>query len=192
MTNEKKQQIIELLKDKEVADSIGVMSEGLVKLFESIPADEPEEKKPYDPGLWFPKADERYYEAYVGKDTIYGLSVGAENGVAYPDNCWKTSERAIEVGKKIKFLMLVERIRDTLQHEGAVPNGFWVIVFNEGDFEYAEIEDVARIAGIKSLNTLNSRKDKPGNWTLGQLVHIAAYFNRPVEWLLADHSKEGT
>lgn len=124
MTNEKKRQIIELLKDKEVADSIGVMSEGLVKLFESIPADEPEEKKPYDPGFWLPKADERYYEAYVGKDMIYGLGVGAENGVAYPDNCWKTSERAIEVGKKIKFLMLVERIRDKLQHEGAVPNGF--------------------------------------------------------------------
>lgn len=140
MTNEKKQQIIELLKDKEVADSIGVMSEGLVKLFESIPADEPEEKKPYDPGLWLPKADERYYEAYVGKDMIYGLGVGAENGVAYPDNCWKTSKRAIEVGKKIKFLMLVERIRDKLQHEDVAPNGFWVIVFNEGDFNYAEIE----------------------------------------------------
>lgn len=62
MTNEKKQQIIELLKDKEVADSIGVMSEGLVKLFESIPADEPEEKKPYDPGFWAPTADERYYK----------------------------------------------------------------------------------------------------------------------------------
>ena len=70
MTNEKKQQIIELLKDKEVADSIGVMSEGLVKLFESIPADAPEEKKPYDPGFWMPKADERYYEAYVGNDMI--------------------------------------------------------------------------------------------------------------------------
>lgn len=54
------------------------------------------------------------------------------------------------------------------------------------------MKDVARIAGIKSPNTLNSRRDKPGNWTLGQLVHIAAYFNRPVEWLLADHSKEGT
>ena len=52
--------------------------------------------------------------------------------------------------------------------------------------------DIARIAGIKSHNTLDSRrKDKPGNWTLGQLVHIAAYFNRPVEWLLADHTKEG-
>nr|DAL94519.1 MAG TPA: LAMBDA REPRESSOR (TRIPLE MUTANT)/DNA COMPLEX-DNA COMPLEX, DOUBLE HELIX, TRANSCRIPTION-DNA.1A [Caudoviricetes sp.] len=50
--------------------------------------------------------------------------------------------------------------------------------------------DIARIAGIKSHNTLSSRKDKPGNWTLGQLVHIAAYFNRPVEWLLADHTKE--
>lgn len=140
MTNEKKQQIIELLKDKETADAIGVISEGLVKLFESIPADEPEEKKPYDPGFWLPKADERYYEAYVGKDMIYGLGVGAEKGVAYPDNCWKTSERAIEVGKKIKFLMLVERIRDKIQYEGAPTNGLWVIVFNEGDFYYAEID----------------------------------------------------
>lgn len=140
MTNEKKQQIIELLKDKEVADSIGVMSEGLVKLFESIPADEPEEKKPYDPGFWMPTADERYYEAFTNKDLICALSMDAENGVANPDNCWKTSERAIEVGKKIKFLMLVERIRDKLQDEGAVPNGFWVIVFNKGDFDYAEIE----------------------------------------------------
>jgi hypothetical protein len=52
--------------------------------------------------------------------------------------------------------------------------------------------DIARIAGIKSHNTLSSRKDKPGNWTLGQLAHIAAYFNRSVEWLLADHTKEGT
>lgn len=140
MTNKKKQQIIELLKDKEVADSIGVMSEGLVKLFESIPADEPEEKKPYDPGLWFPKADEQYYETFVGENMIYGLGVGAEKGVAYPDNCWKTSKRAIEVGKKIKFLMLVERIRDKIQYEGATANGLWVIAFNEGDFNYAEIE----------------------------------------------------
>lgn len=53
------------------------------------------------------------------------------------------------------------------------------------------MKDVARIAGIKSHNTLNSRRDKPGNWTLGQLVHVAAYFNRPLEWLLTDHSKEG-
>lgn len=52
------------------------------------------------------------------------------------------------------------------------------------------MKDVARIAGIKSHNTLNSRRDKPGNWTLGQLVHVAAYFNRPIEWLLTDHSKE--
>ena len=52
--------------------------------------------------------------------------------------------------------------------------------------------DIARIAGIKSQNTLSSRKDKPGRWTLGQLAHIAAYFNRPVEWLLTDHTKEGT
>lgn len=54
------------------------------------------------------------------------------------------------------------------------------------------MKDVARIAGIKSHNTLNSRRDKPGNWTLGQLVHVAAYFNRPIEWLLTDHSKEET
>ena len=71
MTNEKKQQIIELLKDKEVADSIGVMSEGLVKLFESIPADEPEEKKPYDPGFWMPKADERFYRSGFNKFGAY-------------------------------------------------------------------------------------------------------------------------
>lgn len=140
MTNNKKQQIIELLKDKETTDAIGVISEGLVKLFESIPADEPEEKKPYDPGFWFPKADEQYYEAFAGKDTIYGLSISAEDGVVNPDNCWKTSERAIEVGKKMKFLMLVERIRDKLQHKDATPNGFWVIVFNEGDFDFAELE----------------------------------------------------
>ena len=131
MTNEKKQQIIELLKDKEVADSIGVMSEGLVKLFESIPADEPEEKKPYDPGFWFPTADERYYEAYVGKDVIYGLGVEAENGVAYPDNCWKTSERAIEVGKKIKFLMLVERLRDLVGDIYETDNPGWHIAYNK-------------------------------------------------------------
>lgn len=54
------------------------------------------------------------------------------------------------------------------------------------------MKDVARIAGIKSHNTLNSRRDKPGNWTLGQLVHVAAYFNRPIEWLFTDHSKEET
>lgn len=140
MTNEKKQQIIELLKDKEVADSIGVMSEGLVKLFESIPADEPEENKPYDPGLWLPKADERYYEAYVGKDMIYGLAVGAENGVAYPDNCWKTSKRAIEVGKKIKFLMLVERIRDVVERGSVTFDGYWVIACGKRDyFQYAGV-----------------------------------------------------
>ena len=141
MTNEKKQQIIELLKDKEVADSIGVMSEGLVKLFESIPVDEPEEKKPYDPGFWLPKAGERYYETVVTKDTIYGFSSNTKDRpVKNPYNCWKTSEHAIQVGKKIEFLMLVERIRDKLQHEDVAPNGFWVIVFNEGDFNYAEIE----------------------------------------------------
>lgn len=141
MTNEKKQQIIELLKDKEVADSIGVMSEGLVKLFESIPADEPEEKKPYDPGFWFPKADERYYKAGFDETSAYASSercIDPEH--INRENCWKTSKRAIEVGKKMKFLMLVERIRDKLQHEGAVPNGLWVIVLNEGDFKYAEIE----------------------------------------------------
>lgn len=47
--------------------------------------------------------------------------------------------------------------------------------------------DIARIAGIRSHNTMNARKDKPGNWTLGQLVHIAAYFNVSVEWLLTEH-----
>lgn len=144
MTNKKKQQIIELLKDKEVADSIGAMSEGLVKLFESIPADEPEEKKPYDPGFWMPKADERYYEAYVGKDMIYGLGVGAENGVAYPDNCWKTSERAIQVGKKIKFLMLVERIRDVVRRRpvDGLSDGLWVITVNEGNFDYVGVDEL--------------------------------------------------
>lgn len=50
--------------------------------------------------------------------------------------------------------------------------------------------DIARIAGIKSHNTLSYRKDKPGNWTLGQLVHIAAYFNVTLEWLLSEHSVE--
>lgn len=144
MTNEKKQQIIELLKDKEVADSIGVMSEGLVKLFESIPADEPEEKKPYDPGFWLPKADERYYEAYVGKDMIYGLGVGAEKGVVDPDNCWETSERAIQVGKKIKFLMLVERIRDVVRRhpEDGLSDGLWVITVNKGNFDYAGVDEL--------------------------------------------------
>lgn len=141
MTNEKKQQIIELLKDKEVADSIGVMSEGLVKLFESIPADEPEEKKPYDPGFWLPKADERYYEAYVGKDMIYGLGVGAEKGVVDPDNCWETSERAIQVGKKIKFLMLVERIRDVVARGSVTFDGYWVIACGKRDyFQYAGVD----------------------------------------------------
>lgn len=141
MTNEKKQQIIELLKDKEVADSIGAMSEGLVKLFESIPADEPEEKKPYDPGFWMPGTCGRYYETVVTRDAVFGFGKEAYNKpVGNPYNCWKTSERAIEVGKKIRFLMLVERIRDKIQYEGATSNGLWVIVFNEGDFKYAEIE----------------------------------------------------
>lgn len=141
MTNEKKQQIIELLKDKETADAIGVISEGLVKLFESIPADEPEEKKPYDPGFWLPKADERYYEAYVGKDMIYGLGVGAEKGVVDPDNCWETSERAIQVGKKIKFLMLVERIRDVVARGSVTFDGYWVIACGKRDyFQYAGVD----------------------------------------------------
>lgn len=141
MTNEKKQQIIELLKDKETADAIGAISEGLVKLFESIPADEPEEKKPYDPGFWLPKADERYYEAYVGKDMIYGLGVGAEKGVVDPDNCWETSERAIQVGKKIKFLMLVERIRDVVARGSVTFDGYWVIACGKRDyFQYAGVD----------------------------------------------------
>ena len=141
MTNEKKQQIIELLKDKETADAIGAISEGLGKRFESIPADEPEEKKPYDPGFWMPKADERYYEAFNGKDIIYALSMDAENGVANPDNCWKTSERAIGIGKKIKFLMLVERIRDVVERENRGVDGFWVITFgsDEDGFDYASV-----------------------------------------------------
>lgn len=50
--------------------------------------------------------------------------------------------------------------------------------------------DVMRIAGINSYATFRSRKDKPGNWTLGQLVHIAAYFNVTMEWLLSEHSVE--
>lgn len=163
MTNEKKQQIIELLKDKEVADSIGAMSEGLVKLFESIPADEPEEKKPYDPGFWLPKAGERYYEAYVGKDMIYGLGVEAENGVAYPDNCWKTSERAIQVGKKIKFLMLVERIRDKLGDNGAPsPNG-WFVAYDkiEGRFMmWCSVNSWTDIsAQFYSADTANGARD---------------------------------
>lgn len=50
--------------------------------------------------------------------------------------------------------------------------------------------DVMRIAGINSYTTFRSRKDEPGNWTLGQLVHIAAYFNVTPEWLLSEHSVE--
>lgn len=49
--------------------------------------------------------------------------------------------------------------------------------------------DIAKVAGIRSHNTLNARKSKPGNWTLGQLVHIAAYFGKPVEWLLVAHEE---
>ena len=52
------------------------------------------------------------------------------------------------------------------------------------------MKDVARIAGIKSHNTLNSRRDKPGNWTLGQLVHIAAYFNVTLGWIVSEHPVE--
>lgn len=137
MTNEKKQQIIELLKDKEVADSIGVMSEGLVKLFESIPAGEPEEKKPYDPGFWVPKADERYYEAVVTRDAIFGLGKEAYNEpVGNPYNCWKTSERAIKVGKKIRFLMLVERIRDVVERESTDFEGLYLITFDNFGSEF--------------------------------------------------------
>lgn len=142
MTNEKKQQIIELLKDKEVADSIGAMSEGLVKLFESIPADEPEEKKPYDPGFWFPGTCGRYYETVVSRDAIFGFGKEAYNEpVGNPYNCWKTSERAIEVGKKIRFLMLVERIRDVVERENRGVDGFWVITFDfdEDGFDYASV-----------------------------------------------------
>lgn len=50
--------------------------------------------------------------------------------------------------------------------------------------------EIAKIAGINSHSTIDSRTDKPGNWTLGQLVHIAAYFNKPVEWLLTDHKED--
>lgn len=144
MTNEKKQQIIELLKDKEVADSIGVISEGLVKLFESIPADEPEEK-PYDPGLWFPGTCGRYYETVVSRDAIFGLGKEAYNEpVGNPYNCWKTSERAIEVGKKIRFLMLVERIRDVVRRRpvDGLSDGLWVITVNKGNFDYAGVDEL--------------------------------------------------
>ena len=137
MTNEKKQQIIDLLKDKEVADSIGVMSEGLVKLFESIPADEPEEKKPYDPGFWFPKADERYYKAGFDKLGAYASGERCiDPEYINRENCWETSKRAIEVGKKIKFLMLVERIRDKLGNNGAPSPDGWFVAYDkiEGRF----------------------------------------------------------
>lgn len=113
MNNEKKQQIIELLKDKEVADSIGVISEGLVKLFESIPADKPEEKKPYDPGFWVPKSGSRFYEAGFVDNGAYARSyVCSDPKHINRENCWESSRRAIQVGKQMKFLMLVERIAD--------------------------------------------------------------------------------
>ena len=133
MTNKKKQQIIELLKDKEVADSIGVMSEGLVKLFESIPADEPEEK-PYNPGFWFPERNERYYKAAsYANGEICSLGVvctDAKEAMALY-NCWKTSERAIQVGKKIKFLMLIERLRDQVGDIYMSGNSGWNVVYSE-------------------------------------------------------------
>lgn len=50
--------------------------------------------------------------------------------------------------------------------------------------------DVMRISGINSYTTFRSRKDKPGNWTLGQLVHIATYFDVTLEWLFSEHSVE--
>lgn len=142
MTNDKKQQIIELLKDKEVADSIGVISEGLVKLFESIPADEPEEKKPYDPGFWLPEADERYYKAGFNELDAYAICERyTDLEYVNRENCWKTSERAIQVGKKMKFLMLVERIRDVVERENRGVDGFWVITFDfdEDGFDYASV-----------------------------------------------------
>lgn len=46
--------------------------------------------------------------------------------------------------------------------------------------------DIAKIAGI-SGGSMQNRKDKPGDWTLGQLVHIAAYFGKPIEWLVVRH-----
>lgn len=51
-------------------------------------------------------------------------------------------------------------------------------------------DDIMRIAGINSRNTFSSRHDKPGNWTLGQLVHIASYFDVTLEWLFSEHSVE--
>ena len=145
MTNEKKQQIIELLKDKEVADSIGVMSEGLVKLFESIPADEPEEKKPYDPGFWAPTADERYYKAGFDETSAYASAercIDPEH--INRENCWETSKRAIEVGREMKFLMLVERIRDVVRRhpEDGLSDGLWVITVNKGNFDYAGVDEL--------------------------------------------------
>lgn len=142
MTNEKKQQIIELLKDKEVADSIGVMSEGLVKLFESIPADEPEEKKPYDPGFWVPKADERYYKAGFDESGAYASGERCiDPEYINRENCWETSKRATNVGVKMKFLMLVERIRDVVEPEGCKSAGFWVITFDKKRFAFAKVDD---------------------------------------------------
>lgn len=137
MTNKKKQQIIELLKDKETADAIGVISEGLVKLFESIPVDEPEEKKPYDPGFWLPETCGRYYETVVTRDAVFGFGKEAYNEpVGNPYNCWKTSERAIQVGKKIRFLMLVERIRDVVERGSDDFEGFYLITFDNFGSEF--------------------------------------------------------
>lgn len=145
MTNEKKQQIIELLKDKEVADSIGVMSEGLVKLFESIPADEPEEKKPYDPGFWAPKDGEWFYNAGFDKLGAYAkCNLYLDSDCINTENSWETHDRAMNVGIKMKFLILVERIRDVVEREERERNklaGFWVITFNGFDFAYVKIGD---------------------------------------------------
>lgn len=145
MTNEKKQQIIELLKDKETADAIGVISEGLVKLFESIPADEPQEKKPYDPGFWLPKADERFYRAGFNKFGVYASGERCiDPECINRENCWETSERATNVGVKMKFLMLVERIRDVVRRRpvDGLSDGLWVITVNEGNFDYARVDEL--------------------------------------------------
>lgn len=135
MNSEKKRQIIELLKDKETADAIGVISEGLVKLFESIPADdELEEEKLYDPGFWLPELNERYYKAAsYANGEVCSLGVvctDAKNAID-PYNCWKTSKRALEVGKKIKFLMLVERLRDQVGDICVSDASGWNVVYSE-------------------------------------------------------------
>lgn len=143
MTNDKKQQIIELLKDKEVADSIGVISEGLVKLFESIPADKPEEKKPYDPGFWVPKSGDRFYKAGFDDNGAYAQSdVCSDPEHISRENCWESSRRAIQVGKQMKFLMLMERIRDIVYPDfdrSIIENCRYLVTYMEsrGRFECA-------------------------------------------------------